>query len=144
MPTIRENLEAFLAGRLPAEKLKLVYSDLHGLHGGLDLTIKGDGKVQQVAMRTSVHPPKDVSAAALRRLVELLIELEAWTQKVPTRAPVPDEGTARLTLYAGDEATTTWEWFNDLGKNKRLVKLKDAMCKAAWDPAKGTFQAWPL
>lgn len=141
---IRENLEAFLFGKLEPEKLKIVYSDLHGLHGGLDLTIKGDGKVQQVARQTTVHPPKDVDPADLKRLVQLLIEFEAWNQKVPPRPPVPDESTARLSITAGDQASSIWEWFNDLGKNKRLVKIKDAMCKAAWDATKGKFQAWPL
>lgn len=143
MGDVREKLQAYLGGRLAPGVFRVTWSDLHGLHGGLTLTVHGTGEVEQRAVRTAVHPPKLVRSAELRRLVNLLLELNAWEQRVPERAPVPDESTGTLEIHAGDVSSTVWEWHNDLARNQRLARIRDLMCEVAWDASKPKSQGWP-
>jgi len=129
-----KGLKAYLAGALPGSKITVTYTDLHGLHGGLRLTIDGTGKVEQQAVRTKAGVPRRVSNAQFRALVQLLLETAAWEQRVPDRTPVPDESRASLTIVAGDARSTIWEWYNDLKPNNRLIRIREKMKSIAWSP----------
>lgn len=133
----RKRIEKALAGLTKGEgswkDFSVTYSDLHGFHGGLKLTIDGSGKVTQTAVRVKAGKEKAVSKASLRDLVQLLQKQKAWVQKEPERAAVPDESRAVLSIKYGKDAVRIWEWFNDLSKNKRIAEIRDAMKKMAWE-----------
>jgi hypothetical protein len=133
---VARNLEAFLEGRLPAEDLQITYSDLHGLWGGLRLTVHGTGRVEQDAARSKSEPPKprDLTAAEVREIVELLLSLSAWEQRTPERAPRPDESRAELYIRAGVAQSLVWEWFNDLDETGRIVQVRQKLKSLAWSP----------
>lgn len=132
MSAIEEGLKQFQAGKLEPTKLTVIYSDLHGLHGGLELEVSGDGKVRQQAVRAKVQPASDLGAEQVQQLVGLLIEQKAWEQRVPERTAVPDESRARLTIQIGGQSTTIWEWYNDLSANDRMVRVREKMKDLAW------------
>jgi len=116
--------------------LTVTYDDLHGLHGGLKLTVHGDGRVEQQAVREKAGQPKEsVAAADLQRLIALLVELAAWEQRVPKRRPVPDESQARLSITLDGTSSTIWEWYNDLAKHQRIVRVRELMKQIAWRPS---------
>ncbi len=125
-------LEGFLAGERPAADLAITYSDLHQLHGGLELTIRGDGNVEQQVLREEAGEPHDLSAAEVEELVRLLLETEAWRQREPERMAVPDESRATLAISAGEAASEIWEWYNDLETNGRLNRIRETMKRLAW------------
>ncbi len=113
--------------------LTVTYDDMHGLHGGLTLSIFGDGRVEQKAVREKVGQPKtNVSRAELQQLVALLIEVSAWEQRVKDRPPVPDESRASLRITLDGKSAGIWEWYNDLQKNQRIVRVRELMKKIAW------------
>jgi hypothetical protein len=57
-------------------------------------------------------------------VARLLLEIRVWEQLTPEWPPVPDESRAVLTLRAGGDEVTIWEWYNDLGKNARLARVR--------------------
>ena len=57
-------------------------------------------------------------------LVDLLVSIEAWEQRVPEREPLPDESRAYLRVTIGEDSTTIWEWYNDLSGNDRIARVK--------------------
>ena len=57
-------------------------------------------------------------------LVRLLVQLDAWEQRIPDRPPVPDESRAALTISVNGSANRISERFNDLAANNRLVQIK--------------------
>ena len=107
---MRSCLNELSSGRGRWSEFSVTYNDLHGLHGGLTLTIYGDGRVEQEAVRTKVRDPRHVSREDLDRLVALLRELQAWEQRVPERDAVPDESRCQLTCRCGAAETTIWEY----------------------------------
>jgi hypothetical protein len=130
--TIREMLSGIAAGKLSPAPLSVTYDDMHGLSGGLTLTIHGDGKVEQTAVREKAGTPQAVSHEGVLKLVRLLLREEAWEQRVPERAPRLDESRARLEIRYADNTTEIWEWYNDLAENQRIVKIRDLMKAIAW------------
>ena len=131
--SVAKVLTACLEGRLEPTGLLITYSDLHPLHGGLELTIAGSGHVQQKALREEVKEPGDLTQEELMALVKLIIKLESWKQIVPERAPVPDESRAILLIKAGDSESQIWEWYNDMVGNNRLIQIREMMKQFAWD-----------
>lgn len=130
---VRDGLRALAAGKGDWSKLTVTYDDLHPLHGGLVLTIRGTGRVEQKAVgKTAAEPKAEVTREDLVGLVEVLIAQAAWEQKVPDREPREDESKAALTVTYDGHAVTVWEWYNDLAQNDRLVKVRERMKKAAW------------
>ena len=129
---MRNQLRAFLDGNLPPEKLEITYSDLHGLYGGLKLTLHGTGKVEQKAVRRDAPEPRPLSTQQVRDVVELIVQQEAWTQKVPEAVAVPDESRATLKITAGDSTSTIWERVREMKVNDRLIRISDKMQKLAW------------
>ena len=131
---VRACVEDLTAGRGDLAGFSVTYDDIHGLHGGLSITIFGDGKVEQHAVRTEIREARQVSRPDLSRIVSLLRELKAWEQLTPERKPIPDESRARLTIRCRGSETTIWEWYNDMTKNARMARVKALMIEAAWPP----------
>jgi hypothetical protein len=125
--TIREALLEITAGKLNPTPLSITYDDMHGLWGGLTLTIRGDGNVEQKSVKEDVGTPAAVSRDSVLKLVRLLLKEKAWEQREPPRAPKPDESEARLVIQYGKQRSEIWEWYNDLDKNQRLGKIRDLM-----------------
>ncbi|HUM71444.1 MAG TPA: hypothetical protein PLK31_21655, partial [Chloroflexota bacterium] len=71
-------------------------------------------------------PPDDT-----RALASLLLDLQAWRQATPDRAPFPDESRATLTIHIGDTAVSIWEWVNELAGNGRIIRIRDRMLATA-------------
>jgi len=125
---MEDELKAIIAlNPVPAD-LMITYDDRHGLWGGTLLVLQGDGNLKrqtQVAgSAQAVGLTQQVSEQELRELVRLLVELEAWAQRVPNRLPVPDESRAYLTIQVNGQMSRMWEWFNDMAKNDRLMRIK--------------------
>jgi hypothetical protein len=108
----------------------VVYSDAHGLWGGTTISLGADGAYRRDRVDPREPPQRTevvVDAARHRALAMLLIELQAWKQRVPERRAVPDESRARLTIRCGDAEARIWEWYNDLGKLQRIARVRDAL-----------------
>ena len=130
---LEDQLKSYLAGESPSEQIEVTYSDMHGLWGGLTLSVSETGEIEQEFVNVEVPPAGDFSPSEFKELVMLLVEIEAWDQKVPDRTPVPDESKATLTIETGSSHVKIWEWFNDLEQNNRLVKVRDLMQEYAWE-----------
>jgi len=133
---VRQALLGIIAGKLDPKPFSVTYDDLHGLWGGLTLTIHGDGKVEQTAVRVAAGTPRPASREGVLTLVRLLLKEEAWAQRESERAPRPDESRARLVIRYGTYTTQIWEWYNDLIQNQRIVKIRELMKRIAWTKGK--------
>jgi len=133
-------LDFLAAGRGDWATFSVTYNDLHPMHGGLTLTIHGDGKCERVEKKVpwmESPEPCQVSRPDLERLVGLLREMQAWEQRTPERRPVPDESRSRLTVRFGKDETTIWEWHNDMRSNNRIARVRDLMTEIAALPKAG-------
>ena len=138
-PNVAAEIEnAFIqlnAGKGDLNLVTLTFDHLHALHGGLQLTIRGDGAIQQQVVRTKAGEPKDkVTQDDLKSLVALLVKHEVWTQRIDERQPVPDESRAILRTCYRDQCAEIWEWYNDLEKNARIGDVLKFMQAVAWKP----------
>lgn len=126
--SINEILIQISEGKLDITPLKVTYDDSHGFHGGLILSISGDGSVSQKTERTTIKPPqKQISKIDIQSLVTLLIEEECWSQITPPRTAVPDESSTSLIISYENQETVIWEWFNDMTSNDRIIKIRNHM-----------------
>ena len=116
--------------RVPPD-LSITYNDMHGLWGGTTIIIRGSGSGESREREMSDTKPQIVETVVpegkLLELVQLLIELRAWEQVTPERQPLPDESRASLKITVGERTSNMWEWFNDMSKNDRLIKIKTKM-----------------
>lgn len=135
-------LEPALSARIRGKAvpgLRVTYDDLHGLHGGLQLTVDGEGRVTQKAVRFKAGEPKErVDEGDLRQLLRILRDIEVWIQREPERMPAPDESKVRLRVEVGAKQVEIWEWYNDLEQNQRIHKVRAFMQKVAWVSKKPT------
>ena len=125
-PTALEQaLRAAAGGGDVPPDLEVVYSDMHGMHGGTTIKLSGDGTLASQHMQRGELTERSgrVPADSVRALIGLLVELQAWEQRTPPRTPVPDESAAGLRIRAGGEEARIWEWFNDMGANQRLSRI---------------------
>lgn len=130
---VKASLSTLAKDERALKTLTVTYDDLHGLHGGLTLTIHGDGRIEQRAVREKVGQPKEViTSAELHRLVALLLEVSAWEQRVPERMAVPDESIAQLRITLDGHSSTIWEWYNELQKHQRIFRVRELMKQLAW------------
>ncbi len=127
---IAERITAATSDAEEARKLHLVYDDVHGLYGGTRFELTGGVLVHTHVPRggqPTVETRRALSSDELKGLLVLLQAERVWEQRIPERPPFPDESQAVLTVSMGDARATTWEWFNDLGQNDRLVKVERAL-----------------
>jgi len=126
--TIEETLKLIAENKLDITPLNITYDDFHGFHGGLTISIKGDGSITQKAIHTSIAPAINlVSNKNIHGLIELLIKEKMWLQVTPPRTAIPDETTARLFITYDVQTSEVWEWFNDMVDNDRMIKIKEYM-----------------
>lgn len=129
---VQEALQKLAGGKGDLKPLAVTYDGIHGLYGGLWLTIHGSGKVEQRVVQQKAGKPKEVTREELIKLAALLVQHKAWEQRVPEREPLPDEGQAELVITYEDSTVRIWEWFNDLEKNQRIDKIRAYMQEVAW------------
>jgi len=124
-----------LAEGQATQNLTLVYSDMHGLWGGVTITLSTTGDYELLERaRGQVVPDlvrKTITPAHVQEVIRLLLEMRAWEQLIPERAPVPDEVRATLTLRTGAIEASIWEWYNYLQKNDRLVRVRRRLLELA-------------
>jgi hypothetical protein len=117
-----------LAEERASQNLSIVYSDMHGLWGGVTLTLSTNGAYELLERaRGQVVPDmvhKTVTPARIQEVIRLLLEARLWEQQPLQRTPIPDEVLATLTLKSGDAESSIWELYNNLEKNGRLVRLR--------------------
>lgn len=136
---MRSQLTQLRDGAIPMSELRLTYDDMHPFHGGMTLTVRGSSLEARYLERgvepQQVEPePRPLPPEELRSLVDLLLELEAWEQRVAERDPVPDESRASLTIEVAGESSVIWEWYNDLTGNDRIVRVKLELERLAGPP----------
>ena len=130
---VRQALLRLQADDATLPTLSVTYHDLHGFHGGLILTVHGDGRIEQQAVRTQVGTLKaQVQKSDLRRMVELLVDLAAWQQRVPSAMPIPDESRAHLKIVLEGQHSLIWERYNDLASGKRIIQVRELLKQIAW------------
>ncbi|MDZ4821265.1 MAG: hypothetical protein SGJ20_20075 [Planctomycetota bacterium] len=129
-----EQLQAFLDGKLPPEKLTITYREVRGLRGELKIIVHGNGKVEQQLVRRKAPEPQNLNADAVRELVKLIVEQEAWKQKTPPAPSIPDEGRVSLQIVAGKTESTIWERVREMGANDRLQRISTLIEKHVWRP----------
>ncbi len=104
---------------------------MHGLWGGLTIVVSGTGAYERQERVRGASTPTVITGTLdrqqLQELASLLVDLKAWEQRVPERAPVPDESRATLRIRVGTTEVAIWEWYNDLPKNDRIVQISDRM-----------------
>ena len=122
---VEQALRAAAGGGDVPPDFQVVYSDMHGMHGGTTIRLAADGTLASQHMQQGVLTERAarVPADSVRALIGLLVELQAWEQRTPPRPPVPDESAAGLRIRAGGEEARIWEWFNDMGTNQRLSRV---------------------
>ncbi len=122
------------------EGLTLRYLESGGSLGTRDVLVDGARIVEQrtrpglsasaVAGETEEAGVLERSApadpAALRRLVETLVEIEAWDQAASDDLGQPpiDAHVAKRTLSRNGERTEVWEWAHELELTDRIVRVR--------------------
>jgi hypothetical protein len=133
---MEEQLRQLIDGHTTND-LTIVYSDMHGLWGGVTITLSASGAYERLERTRGANAPDvvrgTVAPARIQQIVRLLLEIKAWEQRTPERAPVPDESRAALTLRAGGIEASIWEWYNALAKNARLVQVRSLLVGFAAD-----------
>jgi len=124
----RLRLEAALRrGAIPDT---VVYSDMHAYFGGEKILVRRSGVGHAERRRAGVLRVSDVvvSPLDLARLAALLVEVEAWKQREPSRELLEiDETTAGVTIWVGETKTGFWEWYNGMDERKRLARIRDLL-----------------
>ena len=125
---MKGRLTTILATSTVPADLAITYDDMHGLWGGATITVRGDGSVERHTKALGAPAAQvrhtTIDQQMLLDLVRLLVQLDAWEQRIPDRPPVADESRASLTISVNGVASRIWEWFNDLAAKNRLVQIK--------------------
>jgi hypothetical protein len=130
---IKQRLEQLRSDSVTRNDFEVEYSDMHAFHGGEILTVRGKVLTGRYLSRNEAMlgeispPPKTLTTEQLRAFVDLLLDLEAWEQRVPSRTAVLDESSASLTITVGELQSFIWEWYNDLHGNERMVRVKEML-----------------
>jgi len=129
--SVERELKASIANRKVPAGLVITYDDMHPLLGGTIIVIRGDGGVERrVRLRKESKArviQNNITQLQILELIQQLIRLKAWEQHTPNRRPVPDESRATLTINVDGQTSESWEWFNDISKNNRLVQVREKM-----------------
>jgi hypothetical protein len=117
------------------QNLTIVYSDMHGLWGGVTITLSTSGAYECLERSRGAIVPnlvrKTVNPAHIQEVIRLLLETRAWEQLTLERMPIPDEVRATLTLKIGDIESSIWELYNNLEKNGRLIWVRRLLLELA-------------
>ena len=131
---MKEQLQHIVEGHATHD-LTITYSDVHGLWGGVTITLSTSGAYERLEYLRGASVPDvvrgTVALARIQEVMRLLLEVKAWEQRTPERSPVPDESRAILTLRAGQAESSIWEWYNDLAKHARLVRVRSLLAGLA-------------
>ena len=131
---MEQQLKDLAAGRA-TQNLSIVYSDMHGLWGGVTITLSTSGAYELLERaRGQVVPDmvhKTITPAQIQEVIRLLLEARVWEQQALQRTPIPDEVLATLTLKSGDTESSIWELYNNLDKNNRLVHVRKLLLALA-------------
>jgi hypothetical protein len=123
------------AAERATQNLTIIYSDMHGLWGGATITLSTSGAYELLERpRGAIVPDmvrKTITLAQIQEVLRLLLEIRAWEQQSLERMPMPDEARATLTLRTGDLEASTWELYNNLEKNGRLVRVRRLLLELA-------------
>jgi hypothetical protein len=110
------------------QNLTIMYSDMHGLWGGVTVTLSTSGDYERLERaRGQVMPDmvrRTVAPAHIQEMLRVLLETRAWEQHALQRTPIPDEVLATLMLKIGDAVSAVWELYNNLERNNRLVQVR--------------------
>jgi hypothetical protein len=124
---MEQHLKDFAQGRA-TQNLSIVYSDMHGLWGGVTITLSTSGAYERLERTRGAIVPnllhRTVTSAHVKEVIRLLLETRAWEQLALERIPLPDEVLATLTLRTGEVEASAWELYNNLEKNRRLVRVR--------------------
>lgn len=136
---VRPRLETAARADDVPEGWMVVYDDYHPRWGGHRITVSGEGTLE--AKRWRPNQPEDapqqwsgrVPPEALRQLLRLLVEIEAWEQTADEDDTRIDDAKARLEVRIGGERASIWEWANDLQANGRIVQVKQHLEALAFE-----------
>ena len=135
---MEQELKSIAAGGEVPPDLLITFDDMHGLWGGISISLRGDGGGERRERRWGETQARAgearLSRGQLRELVRLLVELRAWEQQTPERQALPDESRAALSISVGGQTSRVWEWFNELAQNRRLARIKDRMTSLTSSP----------
>jgi hypothetical protein len=124
---MEQQLKDFAEGRA-TQNLTIVYSDMHGLWGGVTITLSTNGAYERLERARGQMIPdrvgRTVIPAHVQAVIRTLLEVRAWEQMKLERKPLLDEFLATLTLKVGDAETSIWELYNNLERNGRLVHIR--------------------
>jgi hypothetical protein len=131
---MEQQLKDLAEGRA-TQNLSIVYTDMHGLWGGVTITLSTSGAYELLERaRGQIVPEmlhKTITPAQVQNVIRLLLEARMWEQQPLQRTPIPDEVLATLTLKSGDIEASIWELYNNLEKNNRLVRLRRLLLELA-------------
>jgi hypothetical protein len=118
-----------------SQNLTIIYSDMHGLWGGITITLSTDGAYERLErVRGQIVPDmlrRTVTPAQVQKVIGLLLERRLWEQQTLQRTPLPDEVRATLTLRTGNIESSIWEIYNKLEKNGRIVRVRRVLLELA-------------
>ena len=131
---MEEQLKDFAEGR-STQNLTIIYSDMHGLWGGITVTLSTDGAYERLERaRGHIVPDmlrRTLTAAQIQEVIRLLLARRLWEQQTLLRTPLPDEVRATLTLRTGNLETSVWDLYNNLEKNDRIGRVRRLLLKLA-------------
>jgi hypothetical protein len=117
-----------IATGLATQNLGIVYSDMHGLWGGVTITLSTSGDYELLERARGAIVPelvrRTVTIDQVHEVIRLLLEARAWEQQPLERTPLPDEVLATLTLKSSDAESSIWELYNNLERNDRLIRVR--------------------
>lgn len=127
---VEQALRAAASGGAIPSDFSVTYSDMHGMHGGMTVSLAGDGAYSWETYSNQEGRSQArgrVPEQAVREVIALLVQLRAWEQVTPDRMPVPDESRSGLLIRAGGEEARMWEWYNDMAANNRIIQVSSRL-----------------
>ncbi|MCG7530000.1 hypothetical protein MHM98_01310 [Psychrobium sp. MM17-31] len=116
------------SGDLPIEPLQVIYSDYHGFHGGIEISVNGEYELSRKSLGVKLAPQSEsVTPQSMKHLLQLLLKHQVWLQISSEQPAKVDETRARLTIIYDEQRVELWEWFNEMERNNRLLEIKNFM-----------------
>jgi class 3 adenylate cyclase len=125
---VHAGLLSFLDSETSPASLRIIYEELHPTQEISRIVIQGSGEVRQEGeMLGGDIPP--LRLAEMENLIRLLIDIEAWEQKIPWRETDSPKGRAYLRVQVEGVSSEIWEWYDELDSSRRMVKVLDQLKK---------------